>query len=83
MVGYRDEHLHPPWNTFSNTGNVATLHQPTVTVTTVTLTGPTASSSLVLVGGTHAETLQNPLGIIIYKYCAFNVFYETSILLGR
>ena len=35
MVGYRDD---PPWNTFSNTGNIPTLHQPTVTVTTVTHT---------------------------------------------
>ena len=39
VVGYRDDHYILHEHTFSNTGNIPTLHQPTlVTVTTITHT---------------------------------------------
>ena len=58
-------------NTFSNTGNIPTLHQPTVTVITVTHTGypqwlihiTCLKFGLVPTHTTYCKTLQNALGM--------------------
>ena len=50
-------------DTFSNTGNVPTLYQPTVTVPTVTHTPTVADPHHLPQVSTHTKTLQNALGV--------------------